>query len=88
MRARLCRWLLVSHDRTESDTLDFTHEFLAQMIGAPRARVSVVAGSLQRAGIIRYGRGRIRILDRPRLESSSCECYRIVREQTSHFLAA
>ena len=88
MRARLCRWLLVSHDRTEGDTLDFTQEFLSQMIGAPRARVSVVAGSLQRAGIIRYSRGRIRILDRRRLEVASCECYRIVRKEMDHFLAA
>lgn len=88
MRARLCRWLLVSQDRAQADTLDFTQEFLSQMIGAPRPRVSIVAGSLQRAGIIRYSRGRIRILDRPRLESSSCECYKIVRQQMSHFLAA
>jgi CRP-like cAMP-binding protein len=88
MSARLCRWLLVSQDHTEEDTLYLTQEFLSQMIGAPRSRVSIVAGSLQRAGIIRYSRGRIRILDRRRLEESSCECYRIVREQTSHFLVA
>lgn len=88
MRARLCRWLLARHDRTEGDTLDFTQEFLSHMIGAPRSRVSVVANSLQRAGIIRYSRGRICVLDRRRLEAASCECYRIVSEQIDHFLAA
>lgn len=88
MRARLCRWLLVSHDRAKADTLNFTQEFLAQMIGAPRPRVTVVAGSLQRAGLISYSRGKIRILDRRRLEASSCECYRIVSRQLGHFLAA
>lgn len=88
MRARLCRWLLVSQDRAQSDSLDFTQEFLSQMIGAPRSRVALVAGSLRRSGIISYGRGRIRVLDRPRLEAASCECYRIVRDEMSHFLAA
>jgi CRP-like cAMP-binding protein len=88
MSARLCRWLLVSQDHAEGNTLYLTQEFLSQMIGAPRPRVSIVAGSLQRAGIIRYSRGRIRILDRRRLEDASCECYRIVRKQMSHFLVA
>ncbi|HEX8499733.1 MAG TPA: Crp/Fnr family transcriptional regulator [Pyrinomonadaceae bacterium] len=88
MKARLCRWLLVSRDRSHSDTLHLTQEFLAQMMGAPRPRVTLVAGDLQRAGLIRYSRGKIFILDRRGLEAMSCECYRIVREQIGHFLAA
>jgi CRP-like cAMP-binding protein len=88
MRARLCRWLLVSHDRSRSDTLTFTQEFLSFMIGAPRSRVTTAAGSLQDAGLIRYRRGRIEILDRAGLEASSCECYRIINEQLKHFMAA
>jgi CRP-like cAMP-binding protein len=88
MKARLCRWLLVSHDCALDDTLDFTQEFLSQMIGAPRPHVSIAAGHLQRAGAIRYSRGRIRILNRQRLEACSCECYRMDREQMGHFLTA
>lgn len=88
MKARLCRWLLISHDRALDDTLDFTQELLSQMIGAPRPHVSVAAGHLQRTGTIRYSRGRIRILNRQRLEACSCECYRVNREQMGHFLTA
>lgn len=88
MRGRLCRWLLVCYDHTRGDTLDFTHEFLSRMIGAPRPRVSVVARSLQQMGMIDYSRGRIRVVDRQRLEAASCECYRIVRVAMDHFLAA
>lgn len=88
MKARLCRWLLISHDCAPGDTLDFTQEFLSQMIGAPRPHVSIAAGHLQRAGAIRYSRGRIRILNRQRLEACSCECYRMDREQMDHFLTA
>jgi CRP-like cAMP-binding protein len=88
MKARLCRWLLVSRDRAHTDTLQLTQEFLSQMIGAPRTRVTLVARDLQRAGLIRYSRGQITILDKRGLEAKSCECYRIVKEQISHFLAA
>lgn len=88
MKARLCRWLLVSRDRTHTDTLQLTQEFLSQMIGAPRTRVTMVAHDLQRAGLIRYSRGKITILDKRGLEAKSCECYRVVREQINHFLAA
>jgi CRP-like cAMP-binding protein len=88
MKARLCRWLLISRDRAHTNTLLLTQEFLSQMIGAPRSRVTLVAGDLQRAGLIRYSRGKIIILDRRALEAQSCECYRIVREQMNHFLAA
>jgi CRP-like cAMP-binding protein len=88
MQARLCRWLLISRDRAHTDTLLLTQEFLSQMIGAPRTRVTLVAGSLQRAGLISYSRGKITIVDRRGLEARSCECYRIVTQQMSHFLAA
>jgi CRP-like cAMP-binding protein len=88
LKARLCRWLLVSHDRAQTDTLHLTHEFLSQMIGAPRARVTMTASGLQKAKLIRYSRGKIQILDRRGLESSSCECYGIVTEEINHFMAA
>jgi CRP-like cAMP-binding protein len=88
MRARLCRWLLISRDHTHTDTLHLTQEFLSQMVGAPRTRITMDARDLQRAGFISYSRGKITILDRRGLEAMSCECYRIVREQISHFLAA
>jgi len=87
-KARLCRWLLVSRDRAHTDTLQLTQEFLSQMIGAPRPRVTLVARDLQRAGLISYSRGKITILDERGLEARSCECYRIVSEQISHFMAA
>jgi CRP-like cAMP-binding protein len=88
VEARLCRWLLVSHDRVQSDTLHLTQEFLSQMIGVPRTSVTTVAGKLQRTGLIRYSRGKIRIIDQRGLEDASCECYKIVRDGISHFLAA
>jgi CRP-like cAMP-binding protein len=77
---RLSRWLLMSHDRVGSDVFDITHEFLGQMLGCRRATVSLSAGVLQAAGLIRYHRGRVTILDRSRLEQLSCECYRVIHE--------
>jgi CRP-like cAMP-binding protein len=76
--ARLARWLLTSADRMESESLNLTQEFLAQMLGVQRSTVTVAAGDLQRAGLIGYSRGKIHILDRPKLIKSACECYRIV----------
>lgn len=75
---RLARWLLTSADRMESDSLNLTQEFLAQMLGVQRSTVTVAAGDLQRAGLIGYSRGKIQILDRPNLAATACECYRIV----------
>jgi CRP-like cAMP-binding protein len=76
---RCCRWLLMSHDRAGADALDFTHEFLASMLGLRRPTVTLILTDLQRAGILQTQRGRIHILDRARLEASSCECYRAIR---------
>lgn len=85
---RLCRWLLISRDRSETETLHLTHEFLAHMLGVPRTSVTIAASDLQRAGLIQYGRGRIVILDYPRLEAAACECLGVVRAGISQFLAA
>jgi CRP-like cAMP-binding protein len=78
---RLCRWLLLCHDRGKSDELLLTHELVAHMLGGRRESVTVAAGRLQTAGLIRYARGHIRILDRKRLERSACECYQIVKTE-------
>jgi CRP-like cAMP-binding protein len=84
---RLCRWLLATHDRVKGDELELTQEFLAQMLAVRRPTVSEVAGVLQEAGIIEYRRGRIRILDRARLEQGACECYGIVRAELDRVFA-
>jgi CRP-like cAMP-binding protein len=73
---RLARWLLMAHDRVERDEFPLTQEFVAMMLGATRPTVTVVAGTLQRADLIAYHRGRVTIVDRRRLEQASCECYR------------
>ena len=77
---RLARWLLTAHDRVASDQFPLTQEFLAMMLGAARPTVTIVAGTLQRAGLITYRRGRISILNRPQLEAASCECYRVTAD--------
>lgn len=76
--ARLARWLLTSADRMESESLNLTQEFLAQMLGVQRSTVTVAAGELQRTGTIGYSRGKINILNRPALAKTACECYEIV----------
>jgi CRP-like cAMP-binding protein len=78
---RLARWLLMMHDRAESDKLPLTHEFLSQMLGANRATVSLTAGIFQQAGLIRYARGTVTILNREGLENIACECYSIVKAE-------
>lgn len=77
---RLSRWLLMSHDRVGRDEFDITHEFLGQMLGSRRATVTLSAGVLQAAGLIRYHRGRVIIVDRAGLEEVACECYGVIRE--------
>ena len=81
VEARLCRWLLRSRDLSQSDTLLFTQEFLAEMLGVNRTSVTVVAHTLQRAGIIQYSRGKIRITNLEGLQDAACECYEAVRSQ-------
>jgi CRP-like cAMP-binding protein len=76
--ARLARWLLMAQDRTQSEVLHFTQEFLAEMIGAQRTTVSVIAGGFQRRNMIEYSRGKVKILDRKALESAACSCYQVV----------
>jgi CRP-like cAMP-binding protein len=83
---RMCRWLLMSHDRVGTDEFPLTQEFLAQMLGVRRPSVSVVAGILQKAGLISYHRGRIKILDRKKLEAASCPCYRVIKQEFDRLL--
>ena len=83
---RICRWLLMMHDRAEGEALPYTHEFLSHMLGANRKSVTLAAQSLQTAGLISYHRGNIRVLDRSGLEKATCECYAIVRERFDAFL--
>ncbi len=78
---RLARWLLSCRDRVESDRLQLTHDFLGQMLGAPRSTVTLAAGLLHKAGMIDYSRGVVTIKNRAQLEEASCECYRIVRDE-------
>ncbi len=78
---RLARWLLTCHDRMDSDLLRLTHDFLGQMLGAPRTTVTLAAKLLQEAGLIDYSRGLVTILDRLGLEKTACECYRTVRDE-------
>jgi CRP-like cAMP-binding protein len=85
---RCSRWLLMTHDRVNGDEFALTHEFLSKMLGVRRAGVTVAAGILQKAGLIKYSRGRMTILDREGLEGISCECYRIVRGEFDRLFRA
>jgi CRP-like cAMP-binding protein len=79
MEQRCARWLLMVHDRMPGDDFELTQDFLSQMLGVRRATVSETASELQAAGLISYTRGRVRIIDRARLENAACECYGIIR---------
>jgi CRP-like cAMP-binding protein len=83
---QLCRWLLLSHDRIQSDELIMTQELIADMLGVRREGVTVAAGRLQDAGAISYVRGHITIVDRRKLEETVCECYRVVKEEFERLL--
>jgi len=78
---RCARWILMTHDRVDSDSFPLTQDFLASMLGVRRPSVSVAASVLQKQELIRYSRGRITVLDRDGLEEAACECYAIVRQQ-------
>ena len=83
---QLCRWLLLSLDRLPSNELVMTQELIADMLGVRREGVTEAAGKLQAAGMIHYHRGRITVLDRPKLEARVCECYAVVRRETDRLL--
>jgi CRP-like cAMP-binding protein len=78
---RLCRWLLQTRDRNDSDIIPLTHEFLSEMLGVQRTTVTMLASELQELGLIHYRRGRIEIADRDRLEQRACECYETARRK-------
>jgi CRP-like cAMP-binding protein len=83
---QLCRWLLLSLDRLNSNQLVMTQELIANMLGVRREGVTEAAGRLQTAGLISYSRGHITVLDRPRLEQRSCECYAVVKKECDRLL--
>ena len=83
---QLCRWLLLSLDRLQSNELIMTQELIANMLGVRREGVTEAAGKLQDLGLISYRRGRITVLDRPGLEKKSCECYEVVKRETDRLL--
>jgi len=83
---QLCRWLLLSLDRLNSNQLLMTQELIANMLGVRREGVTEAAGRLQAAGLIAYSRGHITVLDRPRLEERTCECYAVVKKESDRLL--
>ena len=84
---QLCRWLLLSLDRLPGNELSMTQELIANMLGVRREGVTEAAGKLQRDGLIRYTRGRITVLDRPKLEKTVCECYAVVKKEFDRLLS-
>jgi CRP-like cAMP-binding protein len=83
---RLCRWMLMTHDRTHHDELQMTHEFISNMLGIQREAVSLSAHRLKEKGAITYTRGHIKIIDRQVLERSACECYQMVKAEQDRLL--
>ena len=86
LEQRLARWLLMAHDRGEGDTLPLTQEFLALMLCVYRPSITVIAGILQRAGMIRYSKGSITVLDRSAIEATACDCYNTVQNRFKQLL--
>ena len=84
---QLCRWLLLSLDRLPSNELAMTHDLIADMLGVRRVGVTVAAGHLQSTGLIHYVRGKITVLDRPKLEARVCECYAVVKREYDRLLS-
>ena len=83
---QLCRWLLLSLDRLPSNRLSMTQELIANMLGVRREGVTTAAAKLQKLGIIRYSRGQVTVLDRPKLEQMCCECYAVVKKETDRLM--
>ena len=86
LEQRCCRWLLMTHDRMHADEFLLTQEFLAMMLGVQRTGVTAAAGALQRAGLIRYKRGNVTIIDRRGLQRRSCECYGVSKMEFDRLL--
>jgi CRP-like cAMP-binding protein len=86
LEQQLCRWLLLSLDRLATPHLKMTQELIANMLGVRREGVTTAAGKLQKLGVIRYSRGQITVIDRPKLEQLSCECYAVVKKETDRLL--
>ena len=86
LEQRLARWLLMARDRADGEELPLTQEFMAMMLGVHRPSITVTAGILQRAGLIRYSGGRVTLLDRSSLEAASCECYGAVKQRFATLL--
>lgn len=87
LEQQLCRWLLLSLDRLETNSLTMTQELIANMLGVRREGVTEAAGKLQRAGLIRYSRGHINVLNRPLMEKTACECYGVIKREFDRLLA-
>jgi CRP-like cAMP-binding protein len=87
LEERLARWLLTVQDCIQSEELPLTQEFISQMLGVRRSGVTVAAGTLQNAGMIRYTRGKIIVLNRQDLEATSCECYRLIKDESSRLIS-
>ena len=87
VQERLARWLLTAHDRSTSDQLPLSHEFLSMMLGVRRAGVTVALGALRAADLIRKTHGQVNVIDRAGLEKASCECYRTVRNEYARLLS-
>ena len=85
---QLCRWLLLSLDRLSSNVLVMTQELIANMLGVRREGVTDAAGKLQKLGVIQYARGQITVLNRPKLEQLSCECYAVVKRETDRLMSS
>jgi CRP-like cAMP-binding protein len=85
---QLCRWLLLSLDRLPTNQLSMTQELMANMLGVRREGITIAAAKLQKLGVIRYSRGNVAILDRPRLEDMCCECYAVVKRETDRLRPA
>ena len=88
LEARLARWVLMTHDRSEHDHFPMTHEFISLILGVRRAGVTTAAGVLKRTGVIDYGQGTMTVRDRPGLEAVSCGCYGIVQRQFKSLLGS